>query len=243
MLLRDTGRYLFEHTVRNAEGCAALDRVVLATDATEVLAAAREVGVEALLTSASHRSGTDRVREALELLLESGAGPFDVVVNVQGDEPCLPVEDIERVVSAFSDPKVDIATLCAPIRSAAEADDPAVVKVVLGADGDALYFSRAAIPAARPGLASAPPRLRHIGVYAFRPSALREVTDLPPGRLEQLESLEQLRWLEAGHRIRVLEVARSTVGIDTPEDYALFVAQAPTAGPPPSDPLVHPEGE
>jgi 3-deoxy-manno-octulosonate cytidylyltransferase (CMP-KDO synthetase) len=230
MLLRETGRYLFEHTVRRVEEAHSIDRVVLATDAEEIMAAAAEVSVEALLTSADHPSGTDRVHEAAQALLGRGERPFDVVVNVQGDEPELPAADLDLLVAAFRDPDVEIATLYAPIEGEEEALDPSVVKVVLARNGDALYFSRSPIPSfdhpTRPMPPSAPGLAamhRHLGVYGFRPEALARFCALEPGDLERTESLEQLRWLEAGGRIRVLEATRRTVGIDTPEDYALFV--------------------
>ena len=232
MLLRDTGRYLFEHTVANTERCSRLSRVVLATDSTEILEAAREVGVEALMTSADHASGTDRVEEAHRLLLERGEGPWDVVVNVQGDEPELPPADLETLIDAFADPAVELATLSAPIETREEADDPGIVKVVVGATGDALYFSRSPIPSldhpSRPMSSEAPGlggMKRHIGVYAFRPDALFAFCNLPRGGLETTESLEQLRWLEAGRAIRVLEASRLTIGIDTQEHYAAFSAR------------------
>lgn len=222
MLLRETGRYLFEHTVGSLEQVPELARVVLATDSDEILAAAREVGIEALATSPLHPSGTDRVHEAWRLLAARGEGPFDVVVNVQGDEPELPARDVSLLLSAFADPEVELATLAAPVRTRAEAEDPSVVKVVCDAAGDALYFSRAPIPARGASAGGEPVRLRHVGVYAFRPAALERFCALPPGRLERAESLEQLRWLEGGGRIRVLEVAHAPPGIDTHEHYEAF---------------------
>lgn len=235
MLLRETGRYLFEHTVLNARRSPFLERVVLAADDEEVLAAARSVGIEAVATSPAHPSGTDRVAEAHAELRRRGAGPWDVILNVQGDEPELPLEDIAALVAAFRDPAVEIATLSAPLRDEAEALDPSVVKVVSDRAGDALYFSRAPIPALAPGLApdraggSRGPALalarRHVGVYAFRPPALERFCGLPRSALERAESLEQLRWLESGRRMRVVKAERSTVGIDTAEHYALFMAR------------------
>jgi len=232
MMRRETGRYLFEHTVRNTERATSIAKVVLATDADEIRAAAEEVGVEALITSAQHPSGTDRVHEAVELLRARGEEEFDVVVNVQGDEPDLPPADIDLAVAAFEDPAIEVVTLCAPIESRAEALEPGVVKVVRDAVGDALYFSRSPIPSfehpSRPPRAGAPGLegvLRHIGLYAFRPGSLAAFCALPPGPLETTESLEQLRWLEAGRRMRVLQASRTTFGIDTEEDYAAFVAR------------------
>ena len=225
MMLRDTGRYLFEHTVRNVERCPRIERVVLAADDPELIAAGEEVGVRTVATSPDHPSGTDRVREAHETLRGEGEGPWDVIVNVQGDEPELPTDHLASLISAFDDPAVEMATLSAPLEEASEADDPAVVKVACSADGDALYFSRSPIPStARSEAPDAWRQLRrHIGAYAFRPAALETFCALPRGVLEQAESLEQLRWLEAGHRLRVIEVDRVTGGIDTPDQYAAFV--------------------
>jgi len=238
MLLRDTGRYLFEHTVRNVERSPFVERVVLATDSEEIVAAAREVGLEALLTSPEHPSGTDRVHEAVEQLAARKEGTFEVVVNVQGDEPELPLRDLETLVLAFADPAVDMATLRARIVRDEDARDPSVVKVVVDAAGNALYFSRSPIPSldhpSRPMQRNAPGLAgmrRHVGVYAYRPRALARFCALPPGALERTESLEQLRWLEAGGKIRVLEASGQTVGIDTAEHYALFVERQKQPGP------------
>ena len=232
MLLRDSGRYLFEHTVRNAARAASIERVVLATDAEEIVAAAAQVGIEARLTSPDLASGTDRVHAALQGLVDEGESLPEVVVNVQGDEPELAPEDLDRLVAAFVDGGVEIATLCAPIASPEEAAEPSVVKVVRDRRGDALYFSRSPIPALdhptrppRPGAPGLGAYLRHIGVYAFRPAALAEFCALPPGDLETTESLEQLRWLEAGRSMRLVAATRTTFGIDTEADYAAFVAR------------------
>jgi 3-deoxy-manno-octulosonate cytidylyltransferase (CMP-KDO synthetase) len=222
MLLRESGRYLFQHTVEGVRRSRRVARVVLATDAPEIETAAREVGVECVRTRSTHVSGTDRVHEAFTLLEDEG--PFDVVLNVQGDEPEVLGETLDPLVEAFADPAVELATLAVPMTDD-DLGDPAVVKVVVGASGDALYFSRAPIPARAPSVERTVARgaLRHVGVYAFRPAALARFCGLPRGRLEALESLEQLRWLEAGGRIRVLETSHGSIGIDTPEHYARFL--------------------
>jgi 3-deoxy-manno-octulosonate cytidylyltransferase (CMP-KDO synthetase) len=236
MLLDDTGRALFEHTAQNVASCPAIARVVVATDSQEIAERAAQRDVEAVLTRPDHASGTDRVFEALGKLDEE----YDVVLNVQGDEPELDTDDLGRLVEAFSAAEVEIATLAGPLHSEPEADATQVVKVVLDARGDALYFSRSQIPH-RPtdhgsdpvpsyARAGAPTWLglvrRHIGVYGFRPGALAEFCGLPQGPLEATENLEQLRWLEAGRRIRVLETDHVPLGIDTREDYDAFVARA-----------------
>jgi 3-deoxy-manno-octulosonate cytidylyltransferase (CMP-KDO synthetase) len=236
MLLAESGRALFEHTAVNVAACDAIERVVVATDSDEIAAHAAERGIEAVLTSPAHPSGTDRVHEALTRLGQA----YDVVLNVQGDEPELDPRDLARLVGAFADAEVELATLAGPLHSEEEADAPQVVKVVLDARGDALYFSRSQLPhrpsdvGARRGepLASyardgAPGWLglvrRHIGVYAYRPAALAEFCALPEGPLEQVENLEQLRWLEAGRNIRVLDTGHVPLGIDTRADYDAFV--------------------
>lgn len=238
VLLRETGRHLFEHTVANAARCAALERVVLATDADEVLAAARAAGVEAVATDPAHPSGTDRVREALGLL--DGPEP-DVVVNVQGDEPDLEPDDLTALVAAFGDPAVRFATLAIELTDPAELGRPDVVKVVTDAAGRALYFSRAPIPFRGHG-GDEPRARRHLGVYAYRPEALHAFCDAQPGVLERTEKLEQLRWLEAGGTIQVLPATRVPRGIDTPEDYRAFVerwraARASSASPATPEPI------
>ena len=224
MLLRETGRFLFEHTVENALSTGVFERVVLATDSDEILRAAKDAGIEVLMTSADHQSGTDRVHEAYESLAAEGLRA-DVIVNIQGDEPELEPEGLQALTAAFTDPTVELATLYSEIEAEEQAEDPATVKLIVNGDGDALYFSRAKIPVRRDASAEPVPYLRHIGVYAFRPEALREFCELPPGRLERSESLEQLRWLEAGRRIRCVATKPSPAGIDTLEHYAAFKAR------------------
>jgi 3-deoxy-manno-octulosonate cytidylyltransferase (CMP-KDO synthetase) len=234
MLLDDTGRCLFEHTARMVLSSNAFARVVVATDSTEIEAAARGAGLEPVATRPEHRSGTERVAEAWRRLADAGE-TADVVVNVQGDEPELEPADLARVVDAFADETVAIATLAAPLATDDEWKAPSVVKVVCEANGTALYFSRAPIPGRGHGAPPLPaadlPARRHIGVYAFRPEALARCAALPPSRLEQAESLEQLRWLEAGEKIRVVAATRAPAGIDTAEDYAAFVARQRAAPP------------
>ena len=253
MLLEAAGRPLFVHTARNAARSTSLAEVIVATDSEEILAAAEAHGISALATSPSHQSGTDRVFEALQLLAESGGQDLDVVVNVQGDEPTLSPAHIDALVAAFIDPKVEIATLCAPLWDPDELGNPSVVKVVLDAAGDALYFSRSPIPSgtharatdanASPSPCSSaeePPALRHVGLYAFRPRALARFCALPQGRLERRENLEQLRWLEAGGKLRCLTVDSAAPGIDTRAQWEAFrsaVEGSADSSPSPSPPF------
>jgi 3-deoxy-manno-octulosonate cytidylyltransferase (CMP-KDO synthetase) len=231
MLLDETGLPLFVHTARNLAGCRSIERVVVAVDDAELARAAARFEVEALLTRADHASGTDRVHEALGKLPEG----FDVVVNVQGDEPELACADVDRLVAAFADAAVEAATLCGRVVRPEEALEPSVVKVVRDARGDALYFSRAPVPhrSADPSRSYARSDAsswndvvrRHIGVYAFRPAALERFVRAPRGVLERVENLEQLRWLESGNTMRVVEAERVPLGIDTRADYDAFVAR------------------
>lgn len=242
MLLAETGTPLVVHTVRNLVGCEALARVVVAVDDRELLDAVQAHGFEATLTSTSHQSGTDRVHEAARGLSET----FDVVVNVQGDEPELHTPDLAQLIRAFVDARVDAATLCGRFADPEEAQHAHVVKVVRDAHGDALYFSRAAVPhrsidATRSyARADAPPWdsivRRHIGVYAFRPAALERFVRAPRGVLERLENLEQLRWLEAGHKMRVVDAERVPLGIDTRADYDAFVGRIKLTSPSATNP-------
>ena len=230
MLLAETGRCLFEHTARSVQESRAFARVVLATDDAEIAAAAARAGIEARMTRPDHASGTDRVCEAWNQIAAAGERA-DVVVNIQGDEPEIDPAALASLVAVFADPAIEMATLAAPLRTEEEWTSSAVVKLVCDAAGDALYFSRGPIPARGHGVVAsgtdpyAGLRRRHIGVYAFAPAALARFAALPRGRLEAVESLEQLRWLEAGGKIRVVAAARAPAGIDTREDYERFVTR------------------
>jgi len=206
---------------------SSLDDVVIATDSDEVMQLCAELGAAVVMTDPAHPSGTDRVAEVARMPDYAG---FDVIVNVQGDEPLLDDEHVEAAVGLVRDEGWEVGTCATPIRSVAEWRDPAAVKVVRGSDGAALYFSRAPIPATRDaeptdealagqGLETAT-FLRHVGLYVYRRDALIRWVGLPPGQLEQLERLEQLRPLAAGMRIGVCLVDAAAPGVDTPEDAA-----------------------
>jgi 3-deoxy-manno-octulosonate cytidylyltransferase (CMP-KDO synthetase) len=190
------------------------DRVIIATDDERIWVAAASFGAEAVMTSPSCRSGTDRVFEALK---DTGA---DMVVNLQGDEPEIRGDMIDRLFRAIEEEHLDMATLCSPISEQAEYADENVVKVVLDRTGFALYFSRSPIPCQRGSRRS--PLYKHIGIYGFSMSFLVRFVSLEKGVLEETESLEQLRVLENGYRIKVLPVAYDGIGIDTEEDAERF---------------------
>lgn len=196
----------------------------VATDDPRIEACVAGAGYRAVMTSAAHRSGTDRIAEALAIL--SAEADFEkprVVVNVQGDEPFVNPTDLKRLAATFDDPEVQIATLVRPYEGAyAALEDENLVKVVRGSRGNAIYFSRSVVPSMRgvpreewPGKGN---YLTHIGVYAYRPEVLQAVTRLPECPLERSERLEQLRWLDAGYRIATVETDSQGIGIDTPAD-------------------------
>lgn len=195
------------------------EEVIVATDDQAIADACSQAGARCHLTQPEHLSGTDRVAEVARSLDWS---PDQIVVNLQGDEPFMPVANLAAVVEALSaDAAADMATLVEPLRTAAEFEDPAVVKVVRAADDRALYFSRAAIPFPRSDPEKAPPAsaLRHLGLYAYRVSALTTLANAAPSAAEIAEGLEQLRALELGLTIVTADAPESVpAGIDTAAD-------------------------
>lgn len=197
-----------------------LHKVYVATDDERIFKAVEAFGGKAVYTSASHQSGTDRCAEAAAELSKSFH--IDVVVNIQGDEPFIRPEQIEGLKACFDSPGTEIATLVKPITNAEEIININRPKVVINQRQEAMYFSRSPIPFVRGhapeewlGLSSF---YSHIGMYAYRYDILLELTKLPVGLLEKAESLEQLRWLENGYRIKTARTTYENIGIDTPED-------------------------
>mgnify|MGYP006277706935 CR=1 FL=1 len=238
MLLAETGRTLIEHTWRSAGGSSRAVEVVVATDSGEIADAVRAFGGRAVMTSPEAPSGTARIVEALPRLPSA-----EVIVNVQGDEPELAAAAIDAAVDLLDRcPEAGVATLVTPMRRMEDLQDPAAVKAVLTPWRESLvvaprsdawravYFSRAPVPAARDwseSLLSATPPLywQHVGLYAYRRSVLETWNALPESRLAAVESLEQLRVIEAGIPIAATVVEHAARGIDTPKDYAAFVAR------------------
>lgn len=197
------------HVLESARAARRLDRVAVATDDDRIAQAVRAAGGEAILTSPEASSGTDRLAEAARTIVA------DIYVNIQGDEPMMSAANIDRAVETLLvSPDRQIATLAIPIR-AEQASDPNTVKVAVARDGRALYFSRAAIPYYRSG---EPAYRKHLGLYVYRAATLQKLAVLPVSALEIAESLEQLRWLEAGYTVWVGAAATDSIGVDTPED-------------------------
>lgn len=220
-LLSDTGRTLIQHVVEAATRARRLDGVIVATDDRRILDAVESFGGRAVLTRADHPSGTDRVAE-----VAAGLPGARIIVNLQGDEPEISPEALDRVVMLLDDdPEAPMATLATPIVERSIFDDPSCVKVVRsGRTGRALYFSRSPIPHHRDGPGAGDDLgLLHLGLYAYRRDFLLGLAALPPSPLELAEKLEQLRVLEAGYPIAVGITAEPSIGIDTPEDYRRFV--------------------
>ena len=232
MLLCETGKSLIQHTWESASGAKILQdsesgepRLLIATDSLKIAANAATFGGRIAMTG-EHSCGSDRIAE----IVRRGDLNADIIVNIQGDEPDIDPAAIDRVASLLIDnPAVGMATLCTPITDLETLNDPGNVKAVCGSNGQALYFSRSPVPFCRDGkidelLAGESPFKLHLGIYAYRRQFLLEMTSRPPSPLENLEKLEQLRALEMGATILIAEVAHRSVGIDTPADYARFVA-------------------
>ena len=205
-------QYVYEQAAK------VLDAVYVATDDERIYNKVLAFGGKAVMTSTEHHSGTDRIEEALEKV----GGDFDVVVNIQGDEPFIAQSQIETLCQCFVDKATQIATLGKPFECIEAAENPNSPKIVVDNRGYALYFSRSIIPfvrgTERQDWLSKYPFLKHLGIYAYRTNVLKEITKLPQSTLELAESLEQLRWLQNGYRIKVGLTDVETVGIDTPDD-------------------------
>ena len=210
------GKPVIQHVYEQAT--KVLDAVYVATDDERIYNKVLAFGGKAVMTSTEHHSGTDRIEEALEKV----GGDFDVVVNIQGDEPFIAQSQIETLCQCFVDKATQIATLGKPFECIEAAENPNSPKIVVDNRGYALYFSRSIIPfvrgTERQDWLSKYPFLKHLGIYAYRTNVLKEITKLPQSSLELAESLEQLRWLQNGYRIKVGLTDVETVGIDTPDD-------------------------
>lgn len=243
-LARETGRFLIQHVYERVSSARKISAVIVATDDLRIADAVRSFGGRVEMTRADHVSGTDRIAEVVRRWAHDGPATdverplthpatlprdaSDLILNVQGDEPEIEPDYLDRLVSRMeADPNCRMGTLACPFPAEADPRDPNCVKVVCDSRKRALYFSRSLIPYARDDVAAVDCSgwLLHIGVYAFRRDFLLEFAARPASALEKTERLEQLRALEAGDAVAVEMVERASPGVDTPADYAAFVAR------------------
>lgn len=210
------GKPVIQHVYEKV--AAVLEAAYVATDDERIYDVVKAFGGQVVMTRTDHKSGTDRIEEAIEKI----GGEWDVVVNVQGDEPFVAKSQLDTICHCFDDPTTQIATLGKPFESMEAVQNPNSPKIVVDNMGFAMYFSRSVIPYVRGKEESSwlthYPFLKHLGIYAYRKDVLRQVTQLPQSSLEIAESLEQLRWLQNGFKIKVGTTDVETVGIDTPQD-------------------------
>ena len=207
------GMTMIQRVYEQAVKSGVAKKVVVATDDERIFAHVKDFLGEVVMTSATHKSGTDRCFEALEKTGEK----YDVVINLQGDEPFVQPEQLHKLTESFSDSSCKIATLIKKIKNEDDIENPNVVKLVKDINNYALYFSRSTIPFNREN-ENIPTYFKHLGLYAYRAETLKEITSLQPSSLELAESLEQLRWLENGYKIKVAETELESIAIDTPVD-------------------------
>ncbi len=213
-LANTTGRPMIQHVVERARQCCSIGRVIVATDDRRIADAVTSFGGEVAMTSADHPNGTSRIAEAVQAI------ECDIVVNIQGDEPEVEPALVDAAVTALlADPEAPVATAATPFRDTEDPADRRLVKVVVGLNGRALYFSRSAIPCNRDQRVDGVSPLRHVGLYVYRRHFLDDYVMLPESPLERTEMLEQLRILEHGHAIAVAIGTSTAQGIDTPEQY------------------------
>ena len=216
------GKSMIQRVYEGAKKSGLIDKLIVATDDERILTEVTNFGGYAEMTSEFHPSGTDRCAEVLERNSE-----FDLVINIQGDEPLVDFRQLDSLMEAFLDPSIEIATLATENITAHDFLNPNRIKVVLNKFDKALYFSRSGIPNHVNFSGDAfheYPFLRHIGLYAYRSSVLSQITNLEPTVLEKIESLEQLRWLYHGYQIHVVKTTIETPNIDVPEDVEKVLA-------------------
>ena len=212
------GKSMIQRVVKQASAATRLSGVLVATDDQRIYEHVKAFGGEVVMTSSDHQSGTDRCYEALT----KHSDDWDAVINIQGDEPYIHPEQIDQLAACFEDESVQLATLVKPMADPSFLVDPNKVKAVVAQNGDALYFSRQALPFRKgqdiADWLSAGPHYLHVGIYGYRTGTLREITKLALSPLEKAESLEQLRWLDHGYRIRTAETSHESHAVDTPAD-------------------------
>ncbi len=220
-LIMIDGKAMIRRVYEQVLKCNSLSKVIIATDHEAIQKHVISFGGEVIMTSEAHSSGTERCAEVLEVLGKQGEN-FDVVINVQGDEPFIDPAQIEQVAACFSNTKIQIATLVRKITNVEDLTNPNLVKVVTNNAGMALYFSRSAIPYSRGkdqySWLNSTTYFKHIGIYGYRQAVLQKIVCLAPTPLEKAESLEQLRWMENGFPVYTRETEFENIGIDIPSD-------------------------
>lgn len=216
------GKTMIQRVYEGAKKSKLIDELIVATDDERILNEVKRFGGNVMMTSEKHPSGTDRCAEVLK-----DNPNFDLIINIQGDEPLVDFRQLDSLIEVFSDNSVEIATLASENITEYELINPNRIKVVLNNLGKAMYFSRSAIPNFN-NFSGDPfnsyPFLRHIGLYAYRAEVLKNITELPQADLEKIESLEQLRWLYYGYQIKIVKTEIETPNIDTPEDVEKVLA-------------------
>lgn len=216
-LIDIAGKSMIQRVYEQACSARSLDKVVIATDDERIITEVKRFGGEYVLTRANHQSGTDRCAEVAQKITG-----FEVIINIQGDEPYIDPIQIDLLSSCFDDPDVKLATLIKKIQEREELFNSNIPKVVINTMGQAIYFSRQPIPfirsTAEENWAEAHQFYKHIGIYGYTNEALLQITHLPPSSLELAESLEQLRWIENGYKIQTKITNLETIAVDTPED-------------------------
>ncbi|MCT4616392.1 MAG: 3-deoxy-manno-octulosonate cytidylyltransferase [Marinifilaceae bacterium] len=220
-----SGKTMIERVYRQAQ--KAIDEVWVATDDSRIEEEVVRFGGKVIMTSDKHNSGTDRIAEAINNIQNKISENFDVVINIQGDEPLINPEEIQNLANCFQDESTQIATMGKKITDLEQVLDPNVVKLVKSKSNKALYFSRSTIPfcrdAEKEDYLNKSEFIKHIGVYAYRTEVLQEISRLEESFLESSEKLEQLRWLENSYTIEVVDSKFDSIGVDTPEDLANII--------------------
>lgn len=211
------GKSMIQRVYEGSKASSLIQEVVVATDDDRIFSHVESFGGKVVMTSENHRSGTDRCGEVIENYKD-----YDIVINIQGDEPLVDVSQLEQIVQLFEDPEVQIATLAKKIDKSEDIFNPNRIKVVLDKNANGVYFSRSPIPftqgVEKEDWLKHSDYFRHIGIYAYRTTCLRDLVRLEPTQLEKTESLEQLRWIFNGFQIRIGLTEIETPNIDTPED-------------------------
>ena len=217
-LVAINGKPMVQHVYERALSSGLFQKVIVATDDHRIQSAVTDFGGEVVMTDNTHQSGTDRCGEVIEGMKDS----YDVVINIQGDEPFIQHEQLEELVNLFKSTPAQIGTLKKKLSNSEDVFNPNIVKVVARLDKRALYFSRNPIPFVRDfeqkDWLSKQKFYKHLGIYGYRTDVLKELVKLTPSELEKSESLEQLRWLENGYSIFISETKHESIGIDTPDD-------------------------